>query len=62
VTVGAGNGPAARLHYTTEGLVADRLTGRGRSASREPVGSAFSGSEVVTELASMLWSGEVETR
>jgi hypothetical protein len=62
VVVGPGNGPAARVHYTNEGLVADRLTARGRAASREPVGPAFSESEVISELASMLWAGEVETR
>lgn len=62
VSVGPAGGPAARLHYTNEGLVADRLTARGRSGSREAVGPALEESEVVSELASMLWSGEVETR
>ncbi|HEY6793682.1 MAG TPA: hypothetical protein VI248_03250 [Kineosporiaceae bacterium] len=62
VSVGPGNGPAVRLHYTNEGLVADRLTSRGRPASREGVAPVFSESEVVSELASMLWAGEVETR
>jgi hypothetical protein len=60
VSAGPGAGPAVRLHYTNEGLVAERLGARGRSSSREPV--ALAGSEVVSELASMLWSGEVETR
>lgn len=59
VSVGQG-GPAVRLHYTNEGLVAHRLNARGRASAREPVGPAFSESEVVSELASMLWSGEVE--
>jgi hypothetical protein len=62
LAVGPGSGPAVRLHYTNEGLVADRLTARGRAASREAVGPAFSESEVVSELASMLWSGEVDPR
>jgi hypothetical protein len=62
VSVGPGNGVAVRLHYTHEGLVADRLTSRGRAASREPVAPAFSESEVVSELASMLWAGEVDPR
>lgn len=60
LSVGDG-GPAVRLHYTTEGLVAERLTPRGRAASREPVGPVIDESEVVSELASMLWSREVQT-
>lgn len=60
VSLGPGPGPAVRLHYTQEGLVADRLTPRGRVASRETVGPVLDESEVVTELASLLRSGEVE--
>jgi hypothetical protein len=62
VSVGPSGGPAVRLHYTHEGLVAHRLNARGRASSREQVGPVFAESEVVSELASMLWSGEVETR
>lgn len=54
-------GPAVRLHYTNEGLVAERLTPRGRAQSREHVGPVVDESEVVSELASILWSGEVDT-
>lgn len=62
VSVGPGAGFAVRLHYTHEGLVAHRLNSRGRGSSRESVAPVLAESEVVSELASMLWSGEVETR
>jgi hypothetical protein len=54
-------GPAVRLRYTTGGLMAERLTRRGRAATREPAGPVVDESLVVSELASMLWSGEVQT-
>jgi len=63
LTVSVGpSGPAARLHYTNEGLVVDRLTSRGRSRTREAVGPSWTQAEVVSELASLLRSGEVDTR
>jgi len=62
VAIGPVGGPAARLHYTNDGLVVDRLTTRGRSRTREAVGPALAESEVVSELAALLWSGEVDTR
>lgn len=55
-------GAAVRIRYTHEGLVAHRLTARGKAAAREEVGSVYDESEVASELASMLWSGEVEPR
>ena len=62
IQVGPAGGPTVRLHYTNKGLVTDRLNTRGRSTSREAVGPALSESEVVSELASLLWSGEVDSK
>lgn len=63
VTVNQAPARAVRLHYTHAGLVAHRLNGRGRAAGRqEDVGPVLDESEVVSELASMLLAGEVETR
>ncbi len=57
------SGPAVRLHFANEGLVTERLTrrGRGRAKTREVVGPAVDESEIVTELASILWSGDLGT-
>lgn len=62
VTVNQEPARAVRLHYTHQGLVAHRLNGRGRAAGQEDVGPVLDESEVVSELASMLLAGEVETR
>lgn len=55
-------GPAVRIHYAHEGLIAHRLNTRGRIVGREAAGPVLDESEVVSELASMLWLGEVEPR
>jgi hypothetical protein len=62
ITVNQAPVRAARIHYTHEGLVAHRLNGRGRTAGHEGTAPVFNESEVVSELASMLLSGEVEPR